>query len=246
MSDITLNLVVLRSADLARAEQFYAALGLRLIREQHGTGPEHLAAELGETVFEIYPQGDVESTRGARVGFRVLAVGAAITAALSAVGTLITPAKNGPWGLRAVVNDPDGHRVELVEKNSIPSVPPPRTDTDQYIDWMIDAIISNPRNFNETPEELESMLWAYDDVRNHIVRQTDSSQIHNTYGNFLMTTECEAASYCVRQRLEGRVPTMEGLCDLWRQFIAWRIQQNSLPLSERPILLTRPPGDPDG
>jgi lactoylglutathione lyase len=84
MSDITLNLVVLRSADLARAARFYAALGLRLMKEQHGTGPEHLAAELGEAVFEIYPQGDGESTRGARVGFRVPAVAAAITAALSA------------------------------------------------------------------------------------------------------------------------------------------------------------------
>jgi hypothetical protein len=135
--------------------------------------------------------------------------------------------------------------VELVEEDSIPSVPPPPTDTIQYIDWMIDGMISNPRNFRETPEELESMLWAYDDIRNQIVRQTDSSQIHYTYGNFLMTTECQAASYCARQRLEGRVPTMEGLCDHWRQFIAWRIWQNSLPLSERPVVRSRPPGEPN-
>ena len=118
MQKIELNLVVLRSADLVRAERFYSALGLRLAREQHGTGPEHLAAELGDAVFEIYPQGDSESTLGVRVGFRIPSVADAIAAALSAGGALITPAKNGPWGLRAVVADPDGHRVELVEESA--------------------------------------------------------------------------------------------------------------------------------
>lgn len=116
VADIALNLVVLRSADLARAERFYAALGIRLVREQHGTGPEHLAAELGEAVFEIYPQDGSANTLSVRIGFRVPSVAAAITAAESAGGTLITPAKIGPWGLRAVVADPDGHRVELVRK----------------------------------------------------------------------------------------------------------------------------------
>lgn len=116
MNEIDLALVVLRSADLTRAEQFYSALGLRLTREQHGTGPEHLAAELGDAVFEIYPQGGSESILGARIGFRVPSVAEAITAAVSAGGTLVTPAKHGPWGLRAVVADPDGHRVELVEE----------------------------------------------------------------------------------------------------------------------------------
>lgn len=123
MADVALSLLVLRSADLPRAEQFYAALGLRLVKEQHGNGPEHLAAELGEAVFEIYPQGDKESTRETRIGFRVPVLADAIAAALSSGGSLIAPAKNGPWGLRAVVADPEGHRVELVEEDSIRSVP---------------------------------------------------------------------------------------------------------------------------
>jgi predicted enzyme related to lactoylglutathione lyase len=29
--------------------------------------------------------------------------------------TVISPPKNSPWGWRAVVTDPDGHKVELTE-----------------------------------------------------------------------------------------------------------------------------------
>lgn len=245
MSKVDINLVVLRSADLTRAEQFYSAIGLRLAREQHGTGPEHLAAELGDAVFEIYRQGDSESTLGTRIGFRVPSVADAIAAAVSAGGTLVTPAKHGPWGLRAVVADPDGHRVELVEEGAKATISPAPANTVEYIDWMTDRAISRPDNFKFTPDELESMLWAYDDIRTHLLRQKDDSQIHNNYSSFLMTTECQAASYCLRQRLEGRVPTMEGLCDLWREFVAWRRWRNSLPSSERPFSRKRPPGNPD-
>lgn len=38
-----LNLVVIRSVDLDRAEKFYNALGLLFERHSHGIGPEHLA-----------------------------------------------------------------------------------------------------------------------------------------------------------------------------------------------------------
>lgn len=144
-----------------------------------------------------------------------------------------------------------GTRVNPMEQSeksvaqlAVAYVSPGPRDPIEWIDWMIDAAISKPRNFKDTPEELEAMLWAYDDVRTHLVTQSDSSQALHSYGNFLMTTECEAASYCVRQRLEGRLPAIEGLCDLWRAFIAWRIWQNSRPLSERAIPQNRLPGDP--
>ena len=43
MVNAALNLVVIRASDLERAARFYAALGIRLSRERHGSGPEHLA-----------------------------------------------------------------------------------------------------------------------------------------------------------------------------------------------------------
>lgn len=52
MGDTVLNLVVIRTVDLDRAEHFYGLLGLRFVRHSHGSGPEHLAAEGGGVVLK--------------------------------------------------------------------------------------------------------------------------------------------------------------------------------------------------
>jgi len=88
-------------------------LGILFERERHGAGPEHLAAQLGTVVFEIYPQGDGEGTLKTRIGFAVDSIAALLPALQEAGGTFISPPQDSPWGLRAVVTDPDGHRVEL-------------------------------------------------------------------------------------------------------------------------------------
>jgi catechol 2,3-dioxygenase-like lactoylglutathione lyase family enzyme len=110
-----LNLVVIRSADLERAARFYAALGVEFVRERHGGGPEHLAARLGPVVFEVYPQGDGPSSLGVRLGFRVGSVAEAVEAARAAGGAVVSEPRPSPWGVRAVVADPDAHRIELLE-----------------------------------------------------------------------------------------------------------------------------------
>jgi predicted enzyme related to lactoylglutathione lyase len=117
MSNISINLVVLRSADLARAAAFYTLLGLQFTLHRHGAGPEHYSAELpGGVVFELYPLSkDGASTSGTRIGFRVRSVDAAIEALTEYPEVVLTPAKDSEWGRRAVVADPDGHRVELLQ-----------------------------------------------------------------------------------------------------------------------------------
>lgn len=116
MPVVELNLVVLRSADMERAAQFYQVLGLEFTQHQHGKGPEHYAAELGPLVFEIYPlPADGNSTTGTRIGFRVASVDEAVAALELAGGRIVSPAKDSPWGRRAVLDDLDGHRVELTE-----------------------------------------------------------------------------------------------------------------------------------
>ena len=116
MNDVRLNLVVLRCADLARAAAFYRRLGLEFARHRHGNGPEHLTAEIDGCVFELYPlAADGASTRGARIGFRVPSVDGAIAALKDYPDAVVTAAKDSEWGRRAVVVDPDGHRVELLE-----------------------------------------------------------------------------------------------------------------------------------
>ena len=115
ITDVDMNLVVLRSVDLERALRFYAALGIALSREQHGSGPEHLAATIGTLVLEIYPQGSADKTVGVRLGFRVKSLVTTIARLQAINGVIVSPMQESKWGLRAVVSDPDGHRLELVE-----------------------------------------------------------------------------------------------------------------------------------
>lgn len=118
MKPVSLNLVVLRSSDLARAVDFYTRLlVLEFVRHRHGKGPEHFSAEVGGVVFELYPMvPDGPSTLGSRIGFKVPSLEATIAAVgVEYPGAVVSPPKDSEWGRRAVVADPEGHQVELVE-----------------------------------------------------------------------------------------------------------------------------------
>jgi predicted enzyme related to lactoylglutathione lyase len=117
MADIALNLIVLRSTDLRRAEEFYNLIGVTFNRERHGSGPEHLSSQLGPLVLELYPLEGAASTSSVRLGFRVGSVGETVMKLSESGVRVVTPPTNGLWGLRAVVVDPDGHRVELAESD---------------------------------------------------------------------------------------------------------------------------------
>ena len=118
---VILNLVVIRVNDLERSVQFYRRLGLEFTKHRHGKGPEHYASEDGTAVFEIYPRLDKPSTAdGLRLGFQVASVDQAMTALAELGVKIVSPAKDSPWGRRAVVDDLDGYRVELTEPVSQP------------------------------------------------------------------------------------------------------------------------------
>src|SRR5678809_263495 len=100
MSEITLNLAVLKSVDMARAVAFYSRLGLRFSQHCHGSGPEHFSAELPGAVFEIYPATpNGPSTLGARIGFRVPSVDSALAALADYPGAVVSPAKDSELSL---------------------------------------------------------------------------------------------------------------------------------------------------
>ena len=109
-----LNLIVLRAADPARLLSFYTALGLVFERHRHGSGPEHHACESGGMVFEIYPATAASgAARGIRLGFAVEDVQRSVEVLLQEGAVLVSPPKDSPWGLRAVLEDPEGHRLEI-------------------------------------------------------------------------------------------------------------------------------------
>ena len=109
-----LNLVVIRAADLEISRSFYERIGLVFTEHQHGAGPVHLASESEGFVFEIYPAGQ-KFTADTRLGFSVADVDK-LVAELRGLGfRVVTEPGDSEWGRRAVVCDPDGHRVELSE-----------------------------------------------------------------------------------------------------------------------------------
>ncbi|MBS4218254.1 VOC family protein [Bacillus sp. FJAT-49711] len=112
--NISLNLIVLKSNNLEASVSFYKELGLKFKKEQHGKGPEHYACELDHLVFEIYPSTEKQIEK-IRIGFAVEKLENMIEALRSKGKKITTEPKMSPWGKRAVVIDPDGNSVELLE-----------------------------------------------------------------------------------------------------------------------------------
>ncbi len=114
-----LNLVVLNSANLGAAVAFYKALGLTLVSERHGNGPEHFAAVSdGGLVFELYPASDTRPVSKIRLGFSVASIDRLLKSIEEISGEVAVPPKSGQWGLRATLVDPDGNKVDIAQRDS--------------------------------------------------------------------------------------------------------------------------------
>ena len=116
VSTIFFKLLVIRTRDIQLLRGFYELLGLHFSEEQHGKGPIHFSASVGDAVFEIYPlpeHQDADDTT--RLGFAVPEISEVLERIESEGGKIVTPASSTPWGTRSVVADPDGRKVELYE-----------------------------------------------------------------------------------------------------------------------------------
>ncbi|MFI6697908.1 VOC family protein [Streptomyces sp. NPDC050509] len=90
-----IDLLVIYSDELDACRAFYAGLGLTFAKERHGAGPEHYAAELDGTIFELYPSSARRPATGSlRLG-------------------LTLPAGAGATPGRHTLTDPDGRTVVL-------------------------------------------------------------------------------------------------------------------------------------
>ena len=93
----TPTLFVIYTEQLEACRTFYAQLGLHLVREQHGRGPVHYAAELGHgLVLELYPATSAEQATGR------LRLGLAVPAAVA-----------HQVGAKTTLSDPDGRTVAV-------------------------------------------------------------------------------------------------------------------------------------
>lgn len=119
---IRINALILWSEVPARTAAFYRLLGLPLADEDHGDGHVHQACDFGGVHIAVYdapPGGRPPARRAAgaaMVGFAVPDI-AAVAAKLKAANEyreLIAP-QEMDWGLRTVLEDPDGRSVELTQ-----------------------------------------------------------------------------------------------------------------------------------
>lgn len=109
----TLSLIVLQSGNVEAAKDFYTLLGLSFVEEQHGNGPRHYSATLGALVMEVYPCNGSKPITPIRIGFRIPSLEKTLEMLRSRGTRILREATDSPWGRRAVVEDPDGNRVEL-------------------------------------------------------------------------------------------------------------------------------------
>lgn len=113
-----LNLLVIRSEDPERTMAFYQHLGFEFTYHRHGKGPFHYSVEVEGMVFEIYPplkdQDQADNTL--RLGFEVQQLDQLLMVLAESGVTILQTASPSKWGYRAVVQDPDGRKVELCER----------------------------------------------------------------------------------------------------------------------------------
>lgn len=111
----SLNLLVLRCADIEKSRLFYERFGLSFAKHQHGKGPEHYAHEDAAGVLELYPGAPGKNKNG--LGFEV-----ADLQAKHAELKDYSPGEiaDNQWGRSFVIKDPDGCRIEVKQAANAP------------------------------------------------------------------------------------------------------------------------------
>lgn len=121
---VGIGALVLFAENLDRTVEFYRLLGVPLVVDDHGDddeGPLHYACDLGGCHFAVFP-GEGETTapgfRKAGASFPGIVV-ESVTDVMDAVrgfgAAVIQEPSPYPWGVRAVVTDPDGRPVEVYQ-----------------------------------------------------------------------------------------------------------------------------------
>ena len=118
-----LGALILFANQLAETVSFYQALGLPLEEESHDDGPLHFACDLGTlhvAVFQGAPgtHPPFRTAGGVLPGLAVPSLDGALESAEALGAKIVQRPTEYPWGMRALVEDPDGRTVELFERTA--------------------------------------------------------------------------------------------------------------------------------
>jgi len=103
---------------MQKLAEFYSHFGMEFTEHIHGKGPKHYGSEDCGVVFEIYSQRDeTDLTTNVRLGFEVDCIDEILKKIGSYDFKVVSEPKDSSWGKRMVLDDIEGHRVELLEKS---------------------------------------------------------------------------------------------------------------------------------
>lgn len=110
------NLIVLKVHNIERSKNFYSQFGFIFQSEQHGNGPQHYSCNINGLIFEIYPAStDLNNlTQNIRLGFQVKNLPQFIEHLIDIEKIILQPQQTS-FGFRAVIQNHDGHIIELTE-----------------------------------------------------------------------------------------------------------------------------------
>jgi hypothetical protein len=116
--EMNLNLLVIRSAIPKQLAEFYEQIGMAFEYHRHGNGPFHYSAQVGPTLLEIYPltKGQEDADKYLRLGFEIDLFDARIDKLLQQGITFHQLPMATEWRISAVIEDPEGRKLELYKR----------------------------------------------------------------------------------------------------------------------------------
>lgn len=116
-----LNLLVIRTGKPRELSAFYEMLGIVFEYHKHGKGPMHYSGKLGKLIFEIYPlsKSQHEADKMLRLGFEVKRLDELLSGLKSENVKIIQEAEYTAYGKIAIIEDLDGRKIELKEKQEV-------------------------------------------------------------------------------------------------------------------------------
>ncbi|RBL89987.1 VOC family protein [Chitinophaga flava] len=115
---ISLNLLVIKTNQMLEVAAFYTLLGFEFEYHQHGKGPFHYASK-STPLLEIYPlpQQVSQPDKTTRLGFKVRELDKMVEHLEGRGMPVIARPIMTEWGYHAIVQDPDGRKIELTEQS---------------------------------------------------------------------------------------------------------------------------------
>jgi predicted enzyme related to lactoylglutathione lyase len=113
----SLSLLVLKTQQIDKLVAFYHQIGVEFVEEQHGNGPRHYSGQAGNVLLEIYPLKSAEDPADVttRLGFSVANIEGVMNSLRRIDAEIVSAPQPTEWGIRALVRDPHGRVVELIQ-----------------------------------------------------------------------------------------------------------------------------------